>query len=133
MPVRSQLKNELFMKRKAAFVLVTTTVKNRAEARRLAKTILNARLAACIQWTPIHSLYWWKGVVEAANEYLLLAKTRRELANQLTGLIRSHHSYEVPEITFVPIEGGLSQYLEWIKTETRPSWRSARKHQSSKP
>lgn len=114
-------------------MLVTTTVKNRSEARQLARAILNSRLAACVQWIAIQSLYWWKGVVEQANEFLLLAKTRRELADNLTHFVRSHHAYEIPEITVIPIERGLSEYLQWIEAETQPMAPRLKHHRTSKP
>ena len=101
------------------FVVVTTTVDGESPARQLARRIVEARLAACVQLFPIHSIYRWKGKVESADEYLLLAKTRKSLSGKLVRFVRAHHSYEVPEITVTPILGGWGDYLRWIAEETR--------------
>ena len=100
-------------------VLVTTTIDQPAAAARLAEQVLTARLAACVQTLPIRSRYWWKGKLETARETLLLFKTRTALAAALEAFIRDHHSYEVPEITVLPITGGHPPYLRWVGAETR--------------
>lgn len=105
--------------RKKDFVVVTTTVDGRTEARRLADAIVRQRLAACVQYTPIMSIYHWKGKIETAAEQLLLAKTTRSKATRLVEFIRKNHSYELPEVTVVPIIGGLAGYLGWIEAETK--------------
>jgi periplasmic divalent cation tolerance protein len=99
-------------------VVVRTTVDNEAAARETARRIVDKRLAACVQFTPIESIYHWKGAVETAAEYLLLAKTRAALASALSAFIREHHSYETPEIVVTPILDGDDDYLEWIRSET---------------
>ncbi|MEI6807460.1 MAG: divalent-cation tolerance protein CutA [bacterium] len=101
-----------------AFVVVTTTVDSKAKAKELALAIVARRLAACVQYTGIRSVYRWKGRIESAAEQLLLAKTTRSGADRLIGFIRKNHSYELPEITVQPISGGLAGYLDWIDTET---------------
>ena len=105
--------------RTTQFVVVTTTTDSEATARKLARLVVDARLAACVQLFPIHSVYRWKGAVESASEHLLLAKTRQSLAGKLTAFILKNHTYEVPEITVTPILGGLNDYLKWIVAETR--------------
>jgi periplasmic divalent cation tolerance protein len=107
------------MAARRTFVAVVTTVDGRARAAKLARRIVEARLAACVQFFPIHSLYRWKGKVESAAEWMLLAKTKRELASELIAFIRRHHTYEVPEIVVTPITGGLRAYLDWIGAETK--------------
>ena len=106
---------------KSTFVVVSTTAGSEPEAKDLARRIINERLAACVQYTPIQSTYRWKGAVESASEYLLLAKTRASLADELIACIRNVHSYEVPEIIVTPISGGFEKYLDWVKAETRTS------------
>ncbi len=106
------------MTQKINFVVVSTTVDNEAAARKLADSIVERRLAACVQCTSVRSIYRWKGTVERADEYLLLAKTRASLADRLSAFIKEHHSYEVPEITVTPIIGGFKAYLDWIQSET---------------
>lgn len=106
------------MERGPDFVLVRTTVGEESEAGRLAGQVVEARLAACVQWFPIRSVYRWKGEMEDEVEFLLLAKTTGELAPDLIDFIEQHHSYDVPEIVVTPILDGLAAYLEWIETET---------------
>jgi periplasmic divalent cation tolerance protein len=99
-------------------VVVTTTVDSEKAARDLAAALVDARLAACVQCVPIHSTYRWKGAVESAAEFLLMAKTRASLAGSLAAFVRGRHSYELPEIVVTPIVGGLAPYLQWIRDET---------------
>lgn len=115
------------MKEGTEFVVVSTTVDSEAAAKELAGRIVREKLAACVQYTRIQSTYRWKGAVESASEYLLLAKTRASLADRLIDFIRRAHSYDVPEIIVTPITGGFEGYLDWIISETRgqpPSRRS---------
>ncbi len=106
------------------FVCVTTTVDSVPKARKLAGAIVGSRLAACVQYMPIRSIYRWNGRVESAAEQLLVAKTRASAANRLVAYIRKNHSYELPEITIVPIKGGLAGYLAWIDAETKETGRT---------
>lgn len=103
------------------FSVVSTTVENEDQASALARHIVESKLAACVQYMPIKSVYCWKGAVESAQEYLLLAKTRASLANQLMDYIKSAHSYDVPEIIATPISGGSRSYLDWILSVTDPN------------
>lgn len=103
---------------KQKIVAITTTVGRAAEAKRLAKRIVEARLASCVQSFPVTSIYRWKGKVESASEFVLVAKTRRSLAGRLIKFIRAEHSYELPEIIETAISGGLAGYLNWVINET---------------
>lgn len=100
-------------------VIVNTTVATARDARRLARLIVKARLAACAQFMPIRSVYWWKGKMESASEFLLLAKTRPDLVGDLIACIKRHHPYAVPEILATPTRDGWPEYLQWILAETR--------------
>lgn len=108
------------------FVVVTTTVGNKAKAETLAAMVVGKRLAACVQYMPITSIYRWKGRVETAKEHLLMAKSTAEKADALISLIRDNHAYELPEITVMPITGGLGKYLNWIDEETAAPARKRR-------
>lgn len=107
------------MTENTGFVIVTTTVDSETQAKTLAARIVEERLAACVQYTPIRSTYRWKGAVESAEEYLLFAKTRASLGEKLIGFIRKVHSYEVPEIIVTPVIAGCKIYLDWIEAETK--------------
>lgn len=107
------------MKQRAEkIVVVNTTVENEKQALALADLIVRSRLAACVQLLPIRSVYRWKGKVERASEYLLLAKTRASLAGKLVLRIKAHHAYDVPEILVTPVLKGHPPYLAWVKAET---------------
>ena len=105
----------------ARFVVVTTTVSQRPAAAKLAREIVAARLAACVQIWPVASVYRWKGKLETGNEYALVCKTRAAVAARLQEFIRGRHTYEVPEIILSPIMSGLPAYLTWLAQETTPA------------
>jgi len=104
--------------RSVGSVVVQTTIAGRGRAGRLARAIVASGLAACVQYFPIRSIYRWKGRIESAGEYLLLAKTAGRLAGRLVAYIRRSHSYELPEIVVTRLDGGLNEYLAWIGAET---------------
>ena len=100
-------------------ILVLTTVPERAGAEALARELLAARLAACIQiGGAVQSLYHWRGQIETASEIPLAIKTRAVLYPRVEAAIRGRHPYELPEIVVVPISDGLPDYLDWIDAET---------------
>ena len=100
------------------FVQVATAAGSREEADRIAGALLDARLAACVQIVgPVHSRYWWQGAQESAEEWLCLAKTTAERAPAAMDAIAGAHSYEVPELTVIPIVDGSPAYLAWIAGE----------------
>lgn len=104
----------------AAAILVLTSLPDADTARRLARGLIEARLAACVQvGAPVESLYHWQGKLETANEIPLAIKTNAAAWPRLLAAIRDHHPYELPEIVAVPIIDGLPGYLDWIDAQTR--------------
>jgi len=102
------------------YIQVFTTVEKREDADRIASEVVRKRVAACAQILgPIRSVYWWKGKVEEAGEWLCVLKTRKNLFPALEKEIKSIHPYDVPEIIALPIVAGSASYLKWIDTETR--------------
>jgi periplasmic divalent cation tolerance protein len=102
------------------YIQVSTTVEKKEDADRIARTLVETRMAACVQVLgPIRSTYWWKGKVEEAVEWLCVMKTREELYAALEEKLRSLHPYEVPEIAAVPVVKGNEPYLRWIEEETK--------------
>ena len=100
-------------------ILVLTTLPDQAQAEALARELLTARLAACIQiGATVQSLYHWRGKIETASEVPLAIKTRARLYPRVEETIRRRHPYELPEIVAVPISCGLPAYLDWIAAET---------------
>jgi periplasmic divalent cation tolerance protein len=102
-------------------VLVTCP---KGSAERIAREVLNRRLAACVSTLDgIHSRYWWEGKLESAEESLLLIKTTRELFGELERTVRGIHPYQTPEIISLRAEKVSRPYLEWISKETRQAMR----------
>ncbi len=102
------------------YIQVMTTVDRRDVAEQIAREAVGRFLAACVQVVgPIRSIYRWQGVVEEADEWLCLMKTRGELLEEVIGFIRSIHPYEVPEILALPVVGGHPDYLRWLEVETK--------------
>ena len=102
------------------YSLVLTTVPDRREARRLARRVLTARLAACVGIVPaVESYYWWKGKIEESRELLLLIKTKASAYKNLEKIIRDNHPYDTPEILALPVQKGSEKYLKWLSGEVR--------------
>lgn len=102
--------------------LVYVTAPSLAEAERLGRLAVEARLAACANILPgMRSLYWWKGALESAEETVLVLKTREELVPALTEALTKAHSYEVPCVVALPILAGNKDFLAWIDAETAPA------------
>jgi periplasmic divalent cation tolerance protein len=104
------------MGEKAVLVLVTAGARDDAE--RLGEALVVEHLAACCNVIPtVASFYYWDGQLQRDHEALLLIKTLESLAPKVEEYVRSHHTYEVPEILQVPIEGGSSAYLNWLEEQ----------------
>ena len=102
---------------RAIVCLVTTPVD---EARSIARAIVEARLAACVNVVPsIESVYWWDGAVEEGTEALLVVKTTLAAEPSLLALLRDVHPYDVFELVSLDIESGNAPYLEWIGASVR--------------
>jgi len=96
------------------------TVPNRDEALRIGRALLEDRLAACINVLDgMQSVYWWQGALEETRECVLLAKSIEAHKEALIAKVRGLHSYEIPCIVFLPLEGGNPDYLAWIEKECR--------------
>ena len=95
--------------------LVLTTAGSREEAERIAHTLVEERLAACVNLLPgMHSVYRWQGKVETADEVQLLIKTRDEKVDQLCRRVRQLHSYELPELLVLEADIASEAYLNWL-------------------
>jgi periplasmic divalent cation tolerance protein len=101
--------------------IVLTTTSSRDEAQRIARALVEAQEAACVNLVgPIESVYRWKGTVETATEWLLLIKTTAAAVESVRTRLRRLHSYELPECVEIAVEGGSSEYLAWLGDEVRP-------------
>ena len=96
-------------------VVALSTVGPREDAERIARALVERRLAACVNVVPgLWSVYRWKGGIEADAETLLVIKTARERIEELKTALLSLHPYELPELIVLPIEGGHAPYLAWL-------------------
>ena len=99
-------------------VIVLSTCGNVTEAEKLARHLIDHRLAACVNVVPgLLSYYRWQGQVENDAELLLLIKTARGLVGEVQSVLRELHSYELPEMVVVPIVDGSPDYLDWLEGE----------------
>ncbi|THF64056.1 divalent-cation tolerance protein CutA [Pseudothauera nasutitermitis] len=102
-------------------LLVMTSAPNADSARQIARALVDARLAACVNiLSPCQSIYRWQGAVEEAAEVPLAIKTTAAHYTAVEAAIRLAHPYELPEIVAVPVERGLPGYLAWVAEETQP-------------
>jgi periplasmic divalent cation tolerance protein len=96
-------------------IIVLTTCSSEKEAARLARHLVEQRVAACVNILPkARSVYRWKDKIESTAEYVLLIKSRRDLFAPLRAEIEKIHTYEVPEIVALPVVEGSEAYLGWI-------------------
>lgn len=87
----------------------------------LARRLLEKGLVACVSIMPVRSLYQWNGESCDEEEHLLIMKTRRSLAGEVTRALKTMHPGEVPEIIVLPVIAGHPLYLDWVVSETRPA------------
>ena len=106
--------------------VVLLTCGSEEEASRIARALVEERLAACVNIleAAVRSVYRWKGRVERAEERLLLVKTSRGRMKPLEAAVKRLHSYETPEIIALPIMEGSREYLAWLEGSVRPEARS---------
>jgi len=101
------------------FLQIITTTDTKESAKQIAETLVEKKLAACVQISgPIISTYEWKGKIENAEEWYCVIKTRKSLYKEVEESIKALHSYEVPEIIAVSITTGSPDYLKWLEEET---------------
>jgi periplasmic divalent cation tolerance protein len=98
-----------------AFIVVYVTVSSVDEGRRIARALVEERLAACVNQLPgIRSIYRWQGKIEESTEELLIIKTNKDLFAALQKRVCELHSYAVPEVIAVPVTAGSEPYLQWL-------------------
>jgi periplasmic divalent cation tolerance protein len=103
-------------------IVIFVTTSSEPEAHKIAELLLSRRKAACVNIVPrIASSFWWQGKLDSAQESLLIIKTKASLLPEIVALVKTEHSYEVPEIIALPIIGGNVDYLRWIDDEVRES------------
>jgi periplasmic divalent cation tolerance protein len=96
-------------------IVALSTVGTAEDAERIARALVDRRLAACVNVVPkVVSVYRWKGEISRDEEMLLVIKTRRDRLDALREALVALHPYEVPELVALPIEAGHEPYLAWL-------------------
>jgi periplasmic divalent cation tolerance protein len=102
------------------YIVVLITAAGKKQAAKIAAALVERKLAACVNVIDrVHSLFRWKGSVDKAVETLLVAKSTRVKLPRIIALVKSLHSYAVPEIIALPVAGGNRDYLDWIDESIR--------------
>jgi periplasmic divalent cation tolerance protein len=102
-------------------VLVLTTAPDDERAETWARTLVDERLAACVNvHLPMTSFYRWNGIVERGAERQLVVKTTRGRLGALQARLREIHSYELPEFMVIAVDDASDEYMKWVADQTRP-------------
>ena len=103
------------------YAVVLVTASSIDEGQKIAKAVLERRLAACANLIPgVRSLFWWEGKLEDAEEVLMVLKTKEEAVPQLIDEVKRLHSYTVCEVISLPVSAGNAAYLDWIEETVSP-------------
>ena len=100
--------------------IIYITAKDKVEAKKIARVLVEERLAACANIIEnVNSVYWWEGKIEEGKEAVIVAKTKGSLVPELINKVKSLHSYKCPCIVSLPLVDGNKDYLDWILAETK--------------
>ncbi len=100
-------------------ILIITNLPDRKSAETLARILVQKRLVACVNiLAACTSVYHWQDKVETAEEVPIFIKTTQHCYDAVEKIIKELHPYELPEIIYVPVQGGLPEYLAWVAAET---------------
>lgn len=103
-------------------LVVLITVPSPEVGGKIARALVEERLAACVNLVPgLTSTFWWEGVVQTESEALLVVKTAPALFDVLADRVRALHPYTVPEIIALPLAAGSQPYLDWVRESVRPA------------
>ena len=106
-------------------LVVLMTAGSREEAEKIADALVTEMLAACVNVLPgVTSVYRWEGEVQRDQEWLLVAKSTREVLDDLVRRVQALHSYDLPEVIALPVVGGSEAYLRWVDGEVHGGWHS---------
>ena len=106
-------------------LVVLMTAGSQEEAEEIANVLVKEMLAACVNVLPgVTSVYRWEGKVQHDQEWLLVAKTARQVLDALVRRVQALHSYDLPEVVALPVVGGNQAYLHWIDGEVHGGWHS---------
>jgi periplasmic divalent cation tolerance protein len=106
-------------------ILILVTASSRRECRKIARHLVESRLAACVNISQaIQSIYRWEGKLADEREFLLFIKSTRDLFPEVRKAILKIHSYAIPEIICLPIVDGSQAYLRWVGEAVKQPIRS---------
>ncbi len=97
------------------FSIVYITAANLEEAHKIGKTLVDERLAACVNIFPIQSIFRWKEKIDEANEFGMIVKTKSNKIKEIEQRVKELHSYEIPCVVSFRMDEGSDDYLEWIE------------------
>ena len=101
-------------------VAVFVTVPDKEAAEKVARALLEPKLAACVNILPgVESWYWWEGSLQQDQELLLMIKSRRSLLDSITAAVVQAHPYDVPEVISTSVDGGNPAYLDWVRANAQ--------------
>ncbi|MDP2728412.1 MAG: divalent-cation tolerance protein CutA [Dehalococcoidia bacterium] len=104
-----------------SYSVVLVTIPSLEEGQRIARAVLERRLAACANLVSgVQSLFWWEGQLQEAEEALMILKTKDEALPRLIETIKGLHSYAVCEVISLPVSQGSRAYLDWIEETVQP-------------
>jgi periplasmic divalent cation tolerance protein len=98
-------------------LIILVTASSDVQARRIARKLLQDKLAACVNFVPVDSMFVWKGEIQEEEEVLMIIKSRSEVFDDLMNTVKAIHTYDTPEIIGMPIVLGSDDYLKWINHE----------------
>jgi periplasmic divalent cation tolerance protein len=99
-------------------IVVFSACATEEEAEKIARMLVEARLAACVNIVPgARSIYRWQGAIESAAEWLLVIKSSRQIFARLCAALERSHSYQIPEVLAVPVVEGAPNYLNWFEDQ----------------
>ena len=102
-------------------LIVYCTLPDSDEAARIARALVEEKLAACVNLVPgLRSIYRWQGAVQEDAEILLIAKTRAALVDALAARVRALHPYDLPEVIALAVVAGSEPYLDWVRSAAEP-------------
>ncbi len=100
------------------YSIVLATVPSKEVGVKLARELVDRRMAACVNILPATSVYRWEGKVREDEEHLMVIKTRRTYVDDIRDLFDEQHPYDLPEVIALEVEDGSANYLTWIRDET---------------
>ena len=115
-PAKQSSVKRLSTRSQPSYVVVLVTCGSRREAGRIARSVVERKLAACVNVldTPVRSVYRWKGKIEQSREFLLVMKSSQSRLRALQAEVERLHSYDLPEFIALPIVAGSQRYLTWL-------------------